>query len=66
MPIIATCEKCQHRIVIEDMEALPTRCKQPECQCPFFHLKRILTPPYKLTVDDRRFLKAIRVSQDTI
>lgn len=59
--ILASCQKCGHRIVIDLMDQLPPQCPQPQCDSGRFYLKRLLPHDYKLTKDDTKFLKALRI-----
>ena len=52
--IIATCRKCEARVLVEGCDALPGACER--CGCPFWTYFRLTTPGWILTNYDRAFL----------
>lgn len=58
-PVRLWCQACQE--AYESRGEVPTLCPRPHC-------RRVpnwtTTPPFKLTVNDTRFLRSIRITQE--
>lgn len=61
---VVYCARCQYAITVDDAKKWPDLCPNTTCASP--NWRRRLTPekPLELTVNDRKFLRSLRISPD--